>query len=91
MSLILKFTSAGFTMQKYNEAIKQLNAAGAGSPKGRQYHVCSGSAEGVHITDVWDSMEDFEAFGKTLLPILNSLSVDPGQPEVQQVHNIIVG
>ena len=91
MSLIMKFKSAGFTMDKYNEAIKQLNTAGAGSPKGRKHHVCSGSPDGVDITDVWDSREDFEAFGKTLLPILHSLDVDPGQPEVQQVHNIIVG
>jgi hypothetical protein len=36
-------------------------------------------------------MEDFQAFGKTLVPIMEALGADPGQPDIQQVHNIIVG
>ena len=91
MSFVLRFTPAGFTAAKYNEAIKQLNAAGAGSPKGRSYHVCFGDPNNLHVSDIWDNMEDFQAFGKTLLPIMNALGIDPGQPVVLPVHNIIVG
>ena len=91
MSFVLRFTPAGFTAAKYNEVIKQLNAAGAGSPKGRSYHVCFGDTNNLHVSDIWDNMEDFQAFGKTLLPIMNALGVDPGQPVVLPVHNIIVG
>lgn len=91
MSFVLKFKPSGFTAAKYDEAIKQLSAAGAGSPKGRSYHVCCGDPNGVDITDVWDSMEDFQAFGQTLVPIMQSLGVDPGQPDIQQVHNIVIG
>jgi hypothetical protein len=91
MSFVLRFTPAGFTAAKYNEAIKQLNAAGAGSPKGRSYHVCFGDPNNLHVSDIWDNMEDFQAFGQTLLPIMNALGVDPGQPVVLPVHNIIVG
>ncbi len=91
MSFVLRFTPAGFTAAKYNEAIKQLNAAGAGSPKGRSYHVCFGDPNNLHVSDIWDNMEDFQAFGQTLLPIMNALGVDPGQPDAQQVHNIIIG
>jgi hypothetical protein len=91
MSFVLSFKPSGFTVAKYNEAAKQLDAAGQGAPKGRSYHVCYGDPDTVQVTDVWDSMEDFEAFGKTLVPILQSLGVDSGQPEVQEVHNIIVG
>ena len=91
MSFVLRFTPVGFTATKYNEAIKQLNAAGAGSPKGRSYHVCFGDPNNLHVSDIWDNMEDFQAFGKTLLPIMNALGVDPGQPVVLPVHNIIVG
>jgi hypothetical protein len=79
------------TASKYDECIVKLNAAGAGSPKGRSYHVCYGDPNSVQITDVWDSMEDFQAFGETLIPILQSLGIDPGQPAPQQVHNIIAG
>ena len=91
MSFVLKFTPSGFTAAKYDEVVKKLNDAGAGAPKGRSYHVCYGDPNGVHVTDVWDSMENFQAFGETLVPIMQSLGVDPGQPDVQQVHNIIVG
>jgi len=91
MSFVLNFKPAGFTAAKYDEAIKQLIAAGAGSPKGRSYHVCYGDPNGVNITDVWDSMEDFQAFGQTLVPIMQSLGVDPGQPGIQEVHNIVIG
>jgi hypothetical protein len=91
MSFVLRFKPSGFTLAKYKEALKQLEAAGEGAPKGRSYHVCHGDPNSVQITDVWDSMEDFQAFGKTLVPILQSLGVGPDQPDVQEVHNIKVG
>ena len=91
MAFVVKVKPVGFTAAKFKEAIKQLIAAGAGTPKGRTYHVCYGDPNGVDITDVWDSMEDFQAFGKTLIPIMNSLGVDTGHPEVQQIHGIIIG
>ena len=91
MSFVLKFTPSGFTAAQYDEVLKKLNDAGAGAPKGRSYHVCYGDPNGVHVTDIWDSMENFQAFGETLVPIMQLLGVDPGQPDVQQVHNIIVG
>jgi hypothetical protein len=91
MSFVLKFTPSGMTAAKYDETIKKLNAAGAGAPKGRSYHVAYVGGSGIQVTDVWDSMEQFEDFGKTLVPILHSLGVDPGQPEVQEVRNIIIG
>jgi hypothetical protein len=34
-------------------------------------------------------MENFDAFGKVLMPILQEFGVDPGQPQVSEVHNII--
>ena len=91
MSFVLNFKPAGFTVAKYNETIKQLNAAGAGSPKGRSYHFCYGDANGVTITDVWDNMKDFQAFGAILEPIMQSLGVDTGKPDIQEVHSIIIG
>ncbi|SRR5258705_2692056 len=91
MSFVLTFKPAAFTAAKYDEVVKQLDAVGAGSPKGRSHHVCYGDPNNLHVTDVWDSMEEFQAFGQSLLPIMSSLGVDPGQPDIQEVHNIIVG
>ena len=41
--------------------------------------------------DVWESESSFQAFGKTLLPIMKDLESDPGAPQASPVHNIIKG
>jgi hypothetical protein len=43
------------------------------------------------VFDVWNSQAAFEQFGKTLLPILQQLGVDPGQlnVNVHEIHNVI--
>ena len=40
--------------------------------------------------DVWTSQAAFEKFGKTLMPIMQQIGADPGQPTVMSVHNVIV-
>lgn len=91
MSIVLHFKPSGFPLATYQEVLKRLEAAGAGSPKGRSYHVCYGDANNVRVTDVWDNMEDFEAFGRTLVPIMKALGADPGQPQMEEVKNVLVG
>jgi hypothetical protein len=39
MALGFYFVNKGFTPEKYEDAIRQLKAAGAGAPEGRLYHV----------------------------------------------------
>jgi hypothetical protein len=85
------FTPSGFTPDVYDEALKRLDAAGAGSPPGRTYHVALESNGEIQVFDIWESQEQFEAFGATLVPILTELGVDPGQPMVAHVHNVIEG
>ena len=76
--------------QQYNECIKRLQKAGAGHPPGRVYHACFGSPENLSVFDVWTSQAAFEAFGQTLMPIMQEIGVDPGQPSVMPVHKVIV-
>jgi hypothetical protein len=91
MSLGIYFVHEGFTPAKYDEAIKKLDAAGAGSPKGRANHFALESEGLIQVFDVWDSMEDFEAFGKTLVPILSELGVELSEPSVATIYNSISG
>ena len=74
----------------YNECIKRLKKAGAGHPRGRVYHSSFGSPDSLAVFDVWTSQAAFDAFGKTLMPILQELGIDPGQPMVMPIHNVIV-
>ena len=91
MALGIYFAHEGFTPEKYSSAIKQLEAAGAGSPKGRTYHCALESNGAIQVFDIWESQEDFDAFGSTLLPILGELEVTLGAPMVATVHNVITG
>jgi len=91
MALGFYFTPSGFTREKYDEAISQLAAAGAGAPAGRTYHFALERDGLVQVFDIWESQEAMDAFGPTLMPILSGLGVDPGQPMVQPVYNVIEG
>jgi len=64
MALGIYFVHEGFTPEKYNDAIKQLEAAGAGAPKGRSLHIALESNGAIQVFDVWDSQEDFDALGR---------------------------
>ena len=91
MALGIYFVHEGFTPEKYKQTISQLEAAGAGSPKGRSYHAALESNGQIQVFDIWESQEDFDAFGKTLMPILDGLGVELREPMVATVHNIITG
>lgn len=91
MALAFYFTPSGFTKEKYDEAIRQLSAAGAGAPAGRSYHFGLETDGAIAVFDIWESQEAFEAFGPVLMPILGGLGVDPGEPMVAALHNVIVG
>jgi hypothetical protein len=43
----------------------------------------------MNVSLVWDSKEQLDAFAARLMPILAELGIDPGEPEVFEVHNII--
>jgi hypothetical protein len=91
MALGFYFGTGKFTADQYDEAIKQLEAAGAGAPAGRQHHVALELGGNIQVFDVWESQETFEAFGATLMPILANVGADPGEPMVSPVHNVIKG
>jgi hypothetical protein len=82
---------ANMSPQQYEQTLTRLQAAGAGQPKGRSYHVSFFEGDKLHVFDVWDSQEDFDTFGQTLLPILADLGIDMGQPSISPVHNVIKG
>jgi len=91
MAIGMYFRPSAFTKDRYDEAIRRLEAAGAGAPAGRTYHVALESEGTIQVFDIWESEEAFEAFGATLIPVLAELGVDPGEPGASVVHNVIEG
>ena len=90
MSIVVRFTpTPTATKQKYDETLRRLESAGDWPPDGLDYHVAFGSEGGLRVSEIWDSREKFEAFGQRLMPILAEAGIEPGEPEVFEVHNII--
>jgi hypothetical protein len=89
MALAIYFHPEKMNAKTYDEVISRLEAAGQGKPKGRVHHSSFGSGDSLMVYDIWESQAAFDAFGATLMPILAELGVDPGQPDVMPIHNII--
>jgi hypothetical protein len=90
MAIGIYFAPAAMSAAQYDECIKLLRKAGAGNPPGRSYHASFGAKDKLMVFDVWSSQAAFDKFGKTLMPILQQLALDPGQPSVMEMHNVIV-
>lgn len=89
MSLLIRFAPASLTAEQYDSAVRRLNEEGVFPADGLDYEICFGTGDKLKVSQVWDSKEQLEAFGARLMPILAELGIDPGEPEVVEVHNII--
>ncbi len=91
MAIGIYFNPESMSAAQYDEVIKRVENAGAAKPAGRLYHACFGSGNKLQVFDIWESQEAFDSFGQTLTPILQQIGLDPGQPMVEVVHNLIPG
>jgi hypothetical protein len=90
MALGIYFNPTALSVAKYDEVIRELDAAGAGHPVGRLHHSCFGPDGNLMVYEVWESQQAFEDFGQVLMPILERAGIDPGKPDVMPVHNMVV-
>jgi hypothetical protein len=74
---------------QYDETISRLEKSGDWPPAGLEYHVAFRLNGDFRVSEIWDSREQFEAFGKRLMPVLKDVGIDPGEPEMLEIHNII--
>ena len=90
MSIVVRFHPAALTAEKYDASTAKLEEAGVEfPPEGLDYHVCFGSDGDLKVSEIWDSREQFEAFGERLMPILADIGIEfSAEPEVFEVHNI---
>lgn len=89
MSVLIRFAPASLTAEQYDESIRRLEESGDFPPDGLDYHVCFGSDGNLKVSEIWDSREQLETFGERLMPLLSDIGIDPGEPELIEIHNII--
>jgi hypothetical protein len=88
---LVRFTPASnVTTEQYDESIRRLEKSGDWLPEGLEYHVAFRSNGNLLITEIWDSREQFDAFGERLMPVLKDVGIEPsGEPEMLEIHNIL--
>ena len=88
--VLARFTPASsVTTEQYDDTIRRLEKVGDWPPQGLDYHVAFKSNGNFRVSEIWDSREQFEAFGQRLMPVLNEVGIEPGEPEMLEIHNII--
>ena len=89
MSVVVRHQPTGLTKDKYDEVSRRMEEAGEWPPEGMDTHVCFGSEGELRVSEIWDSEEQFRAFGEHLLPVLNDLGVQlSGDPEIFEVQEL---
>jgi hypothetical protein len=53
MAISVHFRHAGFTPEKYDEAIRRLEATGHGAPAGRLDHTAVDVDGEIEVFDIW--------------------------------------
>jgi hypothetical protein len=90
MSIVVRLSPTNLTRENYDEVERRLESAGVWpSPSGLDYHVLFGSEGNLRVSEIWDSQEQFEAFGEHLRPVLADVGIGfSADPEIFEVHNI---
>jgi hypothetical protein len=89
MSTLVRFTPKSVTTEQYDQVMRKLEGSGDWLPDGLDYHVAFGSNKDIRVSEVWDSKEQFDAFGNRLMPLLEEAGIElEGPPELIEVQNI---
>ena len=89
MAISAHFQHRGFTPEKYDQVVRQLEAAGHGKPAARLMHIAVEADGEIEVFDIWESPEALEGFGSAFIPLLQDLGVELHPPTIHPVRNMI--
>jgi hypothetical protein len=91
MSIVVRHHLANLTIAQYEDVVRREEGADfTFPPDGRDYHVCFGTDGDLHVSEIWDSREQFQEYGPLLMPILADVGIQfSGESEVFEVYSII--
>jgi hypothetical protein len=80
--VVMSMRWRGVTPKQYEEARQVVNWEGD-APDGAVLHVAGFDSDGVRVTDVWESADQFNRFvEERLMPGVQQVGIE-GQPEVE--------
>ncbi len=86
MTVAVRIAPTQMSRDDYEKVISELEACGAGEPQGRQLHAAYGDDE-VHVFELWNSKEEFEAHRQQLTACLQAAGIDSGPIEIHTTHS----
>lgn len=90
MPVAVQLDFAGATLDQYDEVITKMGftPGGAGAPGGL-FHWVAATDDGIRVTDVWESAEQFQAFADEQIgPITAEVGVpEPPTVTFYELHN----
>jgi hypothetical protein len=89
VSILIRFAPSSLTAAQYDESVRRLEETGDFPPDGMEYHACFGEEGKLRVSEIWDSQEQLDAFAERLMPILQDIGIDAGQPETMPVHKTV--
>ena len=82
MAVVMHMEWDGVTPEQYDQARERVNWEGEVA-EGARLHVPWFVDDGLRVTDVWESAEDFDRFvNERLMPAVQELGIE-GEPRVQ--------
>jgi hypothetical protein len=91
VAVVLDFK--GGTLEQYDQVVDRMGLHDSSNmPGGGITHWVAATDDGIRVTDVWESREQFEAFAQSDIGPHTQAVGMPGPPEINfyEVHNWLV-
>lgn len=94
MAVAMQMEFRGGTLDQYDQVMDKMGlrpGGGTDRPQGLLFHWVMQTDDGIRVTDVWESRDQFDQFAQTsIVPITQEVGL-PGPPEVRffDVHNYL--
>lgn len=88
VAVIMQFQ--GGTTEHYDQVIEKMGfKPGGEGPRGALFHWATQTPEGLQVTDVWESRDQFQEFADSQIGPLSAEVGIPGPPQVtfHEVHS----
>lgn len=92
MAIAVQLDFQNATLEQYDQVVQKMGfrPGGPGAPGGL-FHWVTKTGNGIRVTDVWESREQFERFSqKQIRPLTAEVGItDPPQVTFFEVHNYL--
>jgi hypothetical protein len=86
MSVVVRFPPSNVSKQQYDSVRGELEGAGEWPAEGCKLHVVFGPQDDIRVSEVWESAEKQQTFGKKLGPSMEKAGMQlSGEVEVFDV------